>query len=84
MESGTFYFSGVLAGVLDAKRKRDNIVSRLQEFDATQTAALLLFEQDMQNLVACKRPLTISTLLEEEKSVIDTGLEIVDGITINK
>ena len=105
-------------GVLDAKRKRDDTVSRLQEFDATQTAALLPFEQEMQamdtwirnmeemftsnltdihfqtdrwaGLVACSRPLTVSTPTiegemclreeEEEKSVIDTGLEVVDGI----
>ncbi|QUG40140.1 HNH endonuclease [Psychrobacillus sp. INOP01] len=110
--------SGVQEGVLDAKRKRDDTVSRLQEFDATQTAALLPFEQDMQamdtwinnmeemfasnltdihfqtdrwaELVACSRPLTISTPTiegemclreeEEEKSVVDTGLEVVDGI----
>lgn len=109
---------GVQEGVLDAKRKRDDTVSRLQEFDATQTAALLPFEQDMQamdtwihnmeemftsnltdihfqtdrwaELVVCSRPITISTPKiegeiclreeEEEKSVIDTGLEIVDGI----
>lgn len=105
-------------GVLDAKRKRDDTVSGLLEFDATQTAALLPFEQDMRamdkwihnmeemftsnltdihfqtdhwaELVACSPPLTISTPTiegemclreeEEEKSVIDTGLEIVDGI----
>lgn len=110
--------SGVQEGVLDAKRKRDDTVSRLQEFDATQTAALLPFEQDMQamdtwirnmeemftsnltdihfqtdrwaELVACSPPLTISTPTtegemclreeEEEKSVVDTGLEVVDGI----
>ncbi|WP_419962512.1 T7SS effector LXG polymorphic toxin [Psychrobacillus sp. BM2] len=118
LEPGTFHFSGVQEGVLDAKRKRDDTVSRLQEFDATQKAALLSFEQDMQamdtlirnmeemftsnltdihfqtdrwaELVACSRPLAISTpkiegemcLREEEveKSVVDTGLEIVDGI----
>ncbi|MEK3993443.1 T7SS effector LXG polymorphic toxin [Psychrobacillus sp. FSL K6-2365] len=39
--------SGVQESVLNAKRKRDDTVSRLQEFDATQTAALLPFEQDM-------------------------------------
>lgn len=110
--------SGVQEGVLDAKRKRDDTVSRLQEFDATQTAALLPFEQDMQamdtwihnmeemftsnlteihfqtdrwaELVACSPPLTISTPTiegemclreeEEEKSFVDTGLEVVDGI----
>lgn len=110
--------SGVQDGVLDAKRKRDDTVSRLQEFDATQTAALLPFEQDMHamemwitnmeemfnsnltdihfqtdcwaELVACNPPLTISTpTIEgemclrkevEEKSVVDTGIEIVDGI----
>ena len=110
--------SGVQEGVLDAKRKRDDTVSRLQEFDATQTAALLPFEQDMQamdtwirnmeemftsnltdihfqtdrwaELVACSPPLTISTPTiegemclreeEEEKSFVDTSLEVVDGI----
>ncbi|MEK5214185.1 T7SS effector LXG polymorphic toxin [Psychrobacillus sp. FSL H8-0487] len=110
--------SGVQEGVLDAKRKRGDTVSRLQEFDATQTAALLPFEQDMQamdtwirnmeemftsnltdihfqtdrwaELVACSPPLTISTPTiegemclreeEEEKSFVDTGLEVVDGI----
>ena len=110
--------SGVQEGVLDAKRKRDDTERMLQEFDATQTAALLPFEQDMQvmdawirnmeemftsnltdihfqtdrwaELVACNPPLTISTPIiegevclreeEEEKSVIDTGLEIVNGI----
>nr|WP_256371031.1 T7SS effector LXG polymorphic toxin [Psychrobacillus sp. OK028] len=110
--------SGVQEGVLDAKRKRDDTLNRLQEFDATQTAALLPFEQDLQamdtwihnmeemftsnltdihfqterwaELVACSPPLTISTPTiegemclreeEEEKSVVDTGLEIVDGI----
>jgi hypothetical protein len=39
--------SGVQESVLNAKRKRDDTVGRLQEFDATQTAALLPFEQDM-------------------------------------
>ncbi|MEK3952129.1 T7SS effector LXG polymorphic toxin [Psychrobacillus sp. FSL K6-1464] len=118
LEPGTFHYSGVQEGVLDAKRKRDDTVSRLQEFDATQTAALLPFEQDMQamdtwihnmeemftsnltdihfqtdrwaELVACSPPLTISTPTiegkmclreeEEEKSFVDTGLEVVDGI----
>ncbi|MEK3979148.1 T7SS effector LXG polymorphic toxin [Psychrobacillus sp. FSL K6-2836] len=110
--------SEVQEGVLNAKRKRDDTVSTLLEFDATQTAALLPFEQDMQamdmwihnmeemftsnltdihfqtdrwaELVACNRPLTITTPTiegemclreeEEEKSIVDTGLEIVDGI----
>ncbi|MCZ8540665.1 T7SS effector LXG polymorphic toxin [Psychrobacillus psychrodurans] len=39
--------SGVQESVLNAKRKRDDTVGRLQDFDATQTAALLPFEQDM-------------------------------------
>lgn len=110
--------SGVQDGVLDAKRKRDYRVNRLQEFDATQTAALLPFEQDMHametwihnmedmfnsnltdihfqtdrwaELASCSPPLTITTPtneaemclreVEEEKTAVDTGLEVVNGI----
>ncbi|WP_144510127.1 T7SS effector LXG polymorphic toxin [Bacillus sp. FJAT-22090] len=40
--------SGVQEGVIQSKRKRDDTVTGLHEFDATQTTALYSIEQDMQ------------------------------------
>ncbi|KAA0944294.1 hypothetical protein FQ087_19490 [Sporosarcina sp. ANT_H38] len=42
--------SGVQEGVIRSKRKRDDTISQLYEFDATQTSALNPIEQDLQTM----------------------------------
>jgi predicted ribonuclease toxin of YeeF-YezG toxin-antitoxin module len=42
--------SGVQEGVIRSKRKRDDTVTQLYEFDATQTAELHPIEQDLQTM----------------------------------
>ncbi|MFB5085597.1 T7SS effector LXG polymorphic toxin [Psychrobacillus sp. PGGUH221] len=42
--------SGVQEGVINSKRKRDDTVARLHEFDATQTTALSPIEQGIQTM----------------------------------
>ncbi|MBO0587460.1 T7SS effector LXG polymorphic toxin [Sporosarcina sp. E16_8] len=42
--------SGVQEGVIRSKRKRDETISQLYEFDATQTSALNPIEQDLQTM----------------------------------
>lgn len=40
--------SGVQEGVISSKRKRDDTISQLYEFDATRTLALQAIEKDIQ------------------------------------
>ncbi|WP_342560588.1 T7SS effector LXG polymorphic toxin [Psychrobacillus sp. FSL W7-1457] len=42
--------SAVQEGVISSKRKRDDTLSQLHEFDATQTTALNTMEQDIQTM----------------------------------
>ncbi|MFL0584623.1 T7SS effector LXG polymorphic toxin [Solibacillus silvestris] len=42
--------SGVQEGVIHSKRKRDDTVTQLYEFDANQTNALYPVEQDIQTM----------------------------------
>ena len=42
--------SGVQEGVISSKRKRDDTLNRLYEFDATQTYALSPIEQGLQTM----------------------------------
>ncbi|WP_166462381.1 ribonuclease YeeF family protein [Psychrobacillus vulpis] len=57
--------SGVQEGVIYSKRKRDDTVTQLHEFDATQTTALTPIEQDM---------LTMETWLADLEGLFKDGL----------
>lgn len=110
--------SGVQEGVIHSKRKRDDMVTQLYEFDATQTNALYPVEQDIQTmntwladleglfkegltdihyqtnqwaaLTSCNPLLTnlaTSTIsgvnsmdVEDNNTIIDTGIEVVKGV----
>lgn len=57
--------SGVQEGVISSKRIRDDTISQLYEFDATQTNALQTIEQDMQ---------TMETWLSDLEGIFESGL----------
>lgn len=59
----------VQEGIQRAKKKRDTTVTELNEFDATQTQALGLFENDLE---------TMATWLSTLESVFKDGLTDVD------
>ncbi|WP_188006828.1 LXG domain-containing protein [Sporosarcina sp. ANT_H38] len=58
--------SGVQEGVIRSKRKRDETISQLYEFDATQTSALNPFEQDLQ---------TMNTWLTDMEGLFQAGVK---------
>lgn len=110
--------SGLQEGVIYSKKRRDDTVTQLYEFDATQTNALYPVEQDIQTmktwltdleglfkdgltdiqfqsnqwaaLTSCNPLLTnlaTSTIsgvnsmdVEENDTIIDTGIEVVKGV----
>lgn len=57
--------SGVQEGVIQSKRKRDDTVMQLHEFDASQTTALNPIEQDLQ---------TMDTWLREIEGLFQAGI----------
>ncbi len=57
--------SAVQEGVISSKRKRDDTLSQLYEFDATQTTALNTMEQDIR---------TMETWLSDIKGMFKSGL----------
>ncbi|MER2171845.1 MAG: LXG domain-containing protein, partial [Psychrobacillus psychrodurans] len=57
--------SGVQEGVISSKRKRDDTITQLYEFDATQTNALQTIEQDIQ---------TMETWLSDLEGMFESGL----------
>lgn len=110
--------SGVQEGVIHSKRKRDDKVTQLYEFDATQTNALYPVEQDIQTmktwladleglfkegltdihfqtnqwaaLTSCDPLLTnlatstnssVNSMdVEDNDTIIDTGIEVFKGV----
>ncbi|WP_144509667.1 ribonuclease YeeF family protein [Bacillus sp. FJAT-22090] len=61
--------SGVQDGVTNAKKKRDNTVTDLNEFDSTQTTALTQVESDL---------LTLELWLLEIEGMMNDGLTDID------
>jgi len=57
--------SGVQEGVISSKKKRDDTISQLYEFDATQTSALHAIEQGIQ---------TMETWLSDLEGMFESGL----------
>ncbi|MEK4522393.1 T7SS effector LXG polymorphic toxin [Psychrobacillus sp. FSL W7-1493] len=57
--------SAVQEGVISSKRKRDDTLSQLYEFDATQTTALNTMEQDIR---------TMETWLSDIEGIFKSGL----------
>lgn len=57
--------SGVQEGVIQSKRKRDDTVMQLHEFDASQTTALNPIEQDLQ---------TMDTWLRDIEGLFQAGI----------
>ncbi|WP_056829208.1 T7SS effector LXG polymorphic toxin [Psychrobacillus sp. FJAT-21963] len=57
--------SGVQEGVIQSKRKRDDTVMQLHEFDASQTTALNPIEQDLQ---------TMNTWLRDIEGLFQAGI----------
>lgn len=66
--------SGVQEGVISSKRIRDDTISQLYEFDATQTNALQTIEQDMQ---------TMETWLSDLEGMFESGLTDIHFQTEN-
>ena len=66
--------SGVQEGIVSSKRKRDDTISQLYEFDATQTSALHVIEQDMQ---------TMETWLSDLEGMFESGLTDIHFQTEN-
>jgi len=64
----------VQEGVISSKRKRDDTISQLYEFDATQTSALHVIEQDIQ---------TMETWLSDLEGIFESGLTDIHFQTEN-
>ena len=63
--------SGVQEGVIRSKRKRDDTISQLYEFDATQTSALHPIEQDLQ---------TMNTWLTDMEGLLRGGVKDINFV----
>ena len=61
--------SGVQEGVISSKRKRDNTLTQLYEFDATQTNALNPIEQGLQ---------TMDTWLSDMEGLFQAGVKDIN------
>ncbi|MEI4768636.1 LXG domain-containing protein [Psychrobacillus sp. FJAT-51614] len=66
--------SGVQEGVINSKRKRDDTVTQLHEFDSSQTTALMPIEQDMQ---------TMENWLADLERIFESGLTEIHFQTEN-
>ncbi|MEK4404747.1 T7SS effector LXG polymorphic toxin [Sporosarcina sp. FSL K6-6792] len=63
--------SGVQEGVIRSKRKREDTVSQLYEFDATQTSALNPIEQELQ---------TMNTWLTDMEGLFQAGVKDINFV----